>query len=106
MAIKKHFKMNMAQSKHDCTEEQFQDMWDAQKGLCVICDSKMKPTGSGKGCVHVDHCHITGQIRGLLCRECNLGLGHFKDSPGLLKSASNYLDNYRKTSYRWKLYQG
>lgn len=39
----------------------------------------------------VDHCHETGAIRGLLCINCNVGLGHFKDSPELLQAAIDYL---------------
>jgi len=39
----------------------------------------------------IDHCHDTGKVRGILCRSCNVGLGHFKDSPIYLKKAIDYL---------------
>ena len=39
----------------------------------------------------VDHCHVTGKIRGLLCHQCNVGLGAFKDSIENLECASEYL---------------
>lgn len=42
----------------------------------------------------MDHDHITGTVRGLLCRVCNIGLGHFKDSRLHLKKAMEYLDKH------------
>lgn len=43
------------------------------------------------GPLHVDHCHKTGAVRGVLCHLCNTGLGSFRDSPTLLARAINYL---------------
>lgn len=54
-----------------------------QNGLCAICKENKK--------LVVDHCHITGNIRGLLCNTCNIGLGMMKDSPDILRAASLYL---------------
>ena len=51
---------------------------------CVICGDEAKP-------LMVDHDHKTGNFRGLLCRECNFGLGKFKDDPVLLEHARIYL---------------
>lgn len=53
--------------------------------LCAICHSAPRSR------LHIDHNHKTGKYRGLLCDNCNLGLGHFKDSPALLSKAINYL---------------
>ena len=50
---------------------------------CIICGSDDK--------LVVDHDHITGQVRGMLCNPCNLGLGHFKDNVSTLESAIEYL---------------
>jgi hypothetical protein len=41
----------------------------------------------------VDHCHQTGKVRGLLCRDCNLSIGHMKDSVERLKAAIKYLES-------------
>ena len=43
--------------------------------------------------LEVDHDHRTGQVRGMLCSNCNLGIGNFLDSPFLLKRAAAYLDD-------------
>lgn len=51
--------------------------------ICVICGSNENLT--------VDHDHSTGMVRGALCNNCNLGLGHFKDDPELLELAALYL---------------
>jgi hypothetical protein len=67
--------------------EEFNALIDAQGGRCAICFEV--PTGRG---FHVDHCHLTGQIRGLLCRGCNLALGNMKDDPVRLKRAVDYLN--------------
>ena len=54
--------------------------------VCAICKSEFK-----KNEPHLDHCHTTGKIRGLLCGGCNIGLGMFKDNSDYLIEASNYL---------------
>lgn len=53
--------------------------------VCGICDKD--------GHLMLDHCHTTGKIRGLLCNNCNLGLGNFKDSLDLLDRAKRYLEH-------------
>ena len=58
-------------------------LW-VQDNKCAIC-SVPDPDS-------VDHDHVTGKIRGFLCRHCNLGLGHFRDSEESLKSAVAYLE--------------
>jgi len=72
------------------TEEDYQNLLDKQKGSCAICGSEDFKL-SHKGRPHVDHCHNTGKVRGLLCGSCNVGLGHFKDSPDILAKAIEYL---------------
>tara|TARA_B110000902_G_C14200061_1_gene547391 strand:- start:51 stop:593 length:543 start_codon:yes stop_codon:yes gene_type:complete len=55
---------------------------------CQICSEGVK--GITK---HIDHCHMTGRVRGILCRKCNLALGHFNDNETSLKRAIEYLKN-------------
>lgn len=71
---------------YNLTTEQYEAMFEQQKGLCAICPLPLK----GKG--NIDHCHETGKVRGLLCKECNQGLGYFKDNVGVLQKAINYLN--------------
>lgn len=61
----------------------------AQNGRCLICNQKAKETRL----LTIDHDHKTGKVRGLLCDNCNTGLGLFKDSPNLLRRAALYLEN-------------
>lgn len=70
------------------TLEQYDTLLTLQASCCKICGTD---TPRGKGTFHVDHCHETGRIRGLLCHSCNVGLGQFKHSPDLLLQAVNYL---------------
>jgi hypothetical protein len=76
------------QSKYGLTKEMFETMLVRQNNCCVIC-KKSEP--GGRGMWHVDHSHLTGKIRGLLCAKCNQGLGYFNDSKALLDAASAYL---------------
>lgn len=58
-----------------------------QEGRCAICGRDLKP---GRG-THVDHCHRTGAVRGLLCSKCNPALGLFEDNVDALIRAAEYL---------------
>lgn len=59
-----------------------------QNNGCAICGTK---TPGGQGKFHVDHCHDTGKVRGLLCNRCNPALGLFNDNISLLLKAIQYL---------------
>ena len=74
--------------KFNLTEYDWNVMLAEQEFKCKICQS-VNP--GGQGAFHTDHCHKTGKIRGLLCSNCNIGLGFFKDSPELLEKAAEYL---------------
>jgi len=66
--------------------EEFNDMYEVQKGVCKICGSE----GKAKG-LAVDHCHSTGRVRGLLCVSCNTLLGKVESNPSLLSNILEYL---------------
>lgn len=65
-------------------------MYEAQGKRCAICPAVL-PLLTRDGLM-VDHDHATGEVRGLLCRNCNFGIGHFRDNPSLLLAAINYLE--------------
>jgi hypothetical protein len=77
--------------RYGLTVEQKQAMIDGQDGKCAICESNLETTHN----VCVDHCHTTNKVRGILCRKCNLGIGHLNDSIDILKSAQAYLEKYK-----------
>ncbi len=66
----------------------FLNLFALQKGRCAICQ---KPQWSLNVKLNVDHCHRTGVVRGLLCNNCNRGIGHLMDSAELLEKAIQYL---------------
>lgn len=64
-------------------------MYDAQGGRCYICDNPRKRDGKK---LSVDHDHVTGMIRGLLCQKCNRDvLGHFRDDITAFERGIGYL---------------
>ena len=67
--------------------EVYFDMLDKQGGVCAIC-KRTEPSGKK---LAADHCHTTGKIRGLLCRNCNVALGLFQDDPVRILIALDYL---------------
>lgn len=70
------------------TKGQFTEMLVAQKGGCAICHTIW---GSGRKGPFIDHDHITGRVRGLLCHSCNAGIGLLRDDPEIMQSAITYL---------------
>jgi hypothetical protein len=60
-----------------------------QRGVCAIC--KTEDPGPRSNHFHIDHDHATGKVRGLLCNNCNRGIGLLKDSPSVLLQAHLYL---------------
>ena len=69
------------------TIEEYEDLFRQQDGVCAICK---KPSQGARKLV-VDHRHHHEIIRGLLCENCNRGLGLFYDDPAVLKNAIDYL---------------
>lgn len=79
--------------KFGITPDQYDQMLLDQNGGCAICGAKPKQTKRyTKRRLSVDHHHGSGEIRGLLCDDCNHGVGYFKDSIDCLRLAINYLE--------------
>ncbi len=76
--------------RYGLTEEEYDAMNEAQGGRCAICGTtKCGTLDTERLCI--DHDHITGKVRGLLCRLCNAGIGQLKDDPERLEAAAAYL---------------
>jgi len=71
------------------TLAEYDTMLEQQEGCCKVCGTD--EPGGGNGRFSVDHNHATGEVRGLLCNGCNLGIGHLQDSPAVLLKAAAYL---------------
>ncbi len=83
-------------SKYGINLDSYNNLLAEQGGVCKICGKKESVKDGRTGKVFrlsIDHCHSTGNIRGLLCRSCNHGLGHFRDVPDLLNKAASYLSS-------------
>ena len=75
--------------KYGISEREFEAMAEAQNYGCAICGAKT--CDAAHSLLAVDHCHSTGKVRGLLCSQCNHGLGNFRDNVQLIARAMAYL---------------
>ena len=76
------------------TYTDYLEIHNIQEGLCALCgfpEMAVDHRTKKPRMLAVDHCHTTGNIRGLLCTKCNTGLGNFLDSKELLEKAIKYL---------------
>ena len=86
--IRRSKKNSNLKNKYGITMDEFDRILEDQGYGCGICGTLIV------GAVmraHIDHCHETKIVRGILCNNCNNGLGRFKDNPDLLRSAIIYL---------------
>jgi len=89
--------------------EDYQSILRSQGGVCAICGEPPGSAGTGDnsvGTLAVDHSHSLVGIRGLLCTNCNLGIGSFYESVEFLRKAADYLERHEKlvADVRKKLY--
>jgi len=91
--IDKNIKLKKA---YGITLDQYNNMLSKQDGKCMICLSDNSGFYQNKKkAFAVDHCHTTGKIRGLLCSDCNTGIGLLKENIDLLNNAIKYLNKSR-----------
>jgi hypothetical protein len=76
-------------SRYGLTLEAYKQLIKNQDGKCAICGEIAQDTLSS---LFVDHDHITGKIRGLLCIRCNAGIGFMQDNSDICRKAANYLE--------------
>ena len=76
--------------KYGLTDESYNTLLSSQGFACAICRNTDPQDRWNR--FHIDHCHKTGVVRGLLCTHCNTGLGKFYDNTNYLYAAINYLN--------------
>jgi len=96
---KEHYEINQDRlnierkcKKYNITEDKYKEMIGKN---CEIC-------GKRKWKMCIDHCHKTNKVRGILCNECNSGIGFLKDDSKLLQNAINYLSGIEKSNFEVK----
>lgn len=85
-----YYRKKLLWSRYKITPEDYDALVIGQRGECRICKVHQDTL---KLNLHVDHDHTTGKVRGLLCENCNRGLGMFKDSAEILAKAIDYLND-------------
>lgn len=90
---KNKHKERYLKKKYNLTLEERSKLLKSQNNCCAICGYN-KLENENKFPV-IDHCHNTGKIRGILCANCNIGLGMFKDEIDLLEKAISYLSKIK-----------
>lgn len=72
-------------NRYKLTQEDYDNLVKMQNESCAICRNRFEKRP------HIDHCHETLKVRGLLCEKCNRGLGHFDDNTDKLSRAIRYV---------------
>lgn len=90
-AIKQSTNSNR-KSKYGITPEQYEDLLRSQNYCCSVCNIHLDKSRFGL-IGQLDHNHATGKIRGILCAQCNTGLGNFYENEDVLLKAIQYLRN-------------
>ena len=87
----KHRAKNL-KHRYGITVAEYDKMYDGQQGRCSVCISDIDRVSKT---THVDHDHRSEEVRGLLCHQCNVMLGHSRDIPEVLERAAAYLREHR-----------
>ena len=82
---------NRVLREYGLTIEQVEQMEVEQGGVCAICQQPPSGRGRNGARLHIDHCHATGRVRGLLCSPCNTALGQLADDPERMQRMIDYV---------------
>lgn len=86
---------NHFRSRYGLTIDEWEALAASQDNACAICQmqiEEIQPHPSGNRTLHVDHCHDTNRVRGLLCSNCNRAIGAFRDDPEIMRRAIAYIE--------------
>jgi len=96
--LKERERFSKVKIKYGLNKQEFIDKFNNINNSCEICKIRLNIHSEKRNItntLNVDHCHITGKTRGFLCSNCNRALGLFKDDVEILKSAKQYLVQYK-----------
>jgi hypothetical protein len=98
-AVSEANRVQRLRHKYGLTVAEYEAMLARQQGVCACCQkSETHRARNGEvSRLAVDHDHVTGSIRALLCHSCNTGIGSFYDDPTLLRAAAEYIEGFRLT---------
>jgi len=83
---------NKLKTKYNMTVAEWEVLFNSQGRCCANPSCQATEPNDPRGYWHTDHNHLTGTVRGILCRKCNLALGHVNDSTDLLGGLIEYLE--------------
>lgn len=92
---KEYYRLYHIQRTYGLTKEEYDSLLTLQQNVCAICE-----TSFAKAQPNVDHNHITGEVRGLLCSSCNQGIGQFRENTTTLRKAIGYINSYAKNRHK------
>lgn len=91
----REYKSNALFRLYGITLDQYEEMLKSQNGVCKICGDPPQGGKTSTSSLHVDHNHVTGNVRALLCNRCNLAVGLLRDNPGLAEKTVEYLKEFK-----------
>jgi hypothetical protein len=77
--------------RYGLTAQEYEQLYKEQDGCCKICKDSAPLHSNNRTRLYVDHCHDTKKVRGLLCKNCNSGLGQFRENVKTMEDAIQYL---------------
>lgn len=89
---KSYWRIKRLKKEYNLTIEEFDNMLENQEYKCSICKCLLETEWT----TNIDHCHVSGKVRSLLCNKCNSGLGSFKDNIEFLEEAIKYLRKHKE----------
>lgn len=81
---------NVVKRKYGISGKEYQGLLDRQGGVCAICRNAEQHQNHQR--LSVDHCHTTGEVRGLLCHRCNVAIGSLRNDPLIMRAAAEYIE--------------
>lgn len=93
----KRIRESALRRKYDISLEDYESMLKDQDGKCGICGTMTPSNRKAVKHMYIDHCHTTGQVRGLLCSKCNSSIGLLNDDPALVRRAVTWLEEAKFT---------